>query len=724
MKPGKKTLIFIIALLMLSLPTTVLADQSGQPGLPSFPEPLDPQSWELPEHMTWNDYQPIPGIDWENVDIEPERKLKGALILVDFPDQQFVSSQPKGSDLAGNPTTVGDIPRDELAEFWEKYLNKPQSMNHNQTINSFWKENSYGQWEIELDAYGPYRVDHNEFQYGLNEFGQRENMPPGLSGKRLTPEALAAAEDDLGASGEEYDFKFILHAGYDESGVWQEFGEMKFLNPEAVTDPFGPPVEGIPNSATTRYVPWTSWWAASSIWSHAGGGASVQGENDGMGTFAHEFGHLKGLGDNYNNPYGTPVKRSYTGPWETMSRGSFNGPGGPHTRWMIPASLGSSVPAHHMLRNKIKQGFITEDQYLKVDSDELAETGPIFANIIAREVPIGDEFGRTGLYGISVGIDDDHYSNYTVEVVDRVGADSFIPDSGVLLAKTRMEDDRPPYIYAVDSHPKDINQVDFTRPDGTKAMYSKGDYRQLSDALFHAGTGDGVVNEYKDEDHGLHFYILEENRNDEGILSYRMAVRSLNGSGSFKRGVDVSGSKVERAAPGRVAAYDFSVTNTGEKTDLIRIQAKTKAGWETQTMHNVIEVKAGETKKVPVYVEIPENKQSPTKLTFTATSETNPDKKAAATNVLLNNISAKGMKQLVNIFHEDKEFSSDKAARALKIHLTAVEQFEKQEAAEKVVKHMQGFNLLLEHQTENELISDKAANALQFYADYVISQWS
>ena len=32
------------------------------------------------------------------------------------------------------------------------------------------------------------------------------------------------------------------------------------------------------------------------------------------------------------------------------------------------------------------------------------------------------------------------YNNYTVEVVDRMGTDSFTPDSGVLLAKTKNQD--------------------------------------------------------------------------------------------------------------------------------------------------------------------------------------------------------------------------------------------------------------------------------------------
>src|SRR5699024_10083972 len=155
------------------------------------------------------------------------------------------------------------------------------------------------------------------------------------------------------------------------------------------------------NWAYTRYVPWTSWFAAKSIWSHANirNGISVQGENDGMGTFAHEFGHIMELLDNYNNPYGDPVSRTYSGPWELMSRRIFNGPCGQHICWMVMPTLCSSSPFHNMLRNKIKQGILDEDQYLTVERDELAETGPIFTDIIARAVPIGEALGRTGIHG-------------------------------------------------------------------------------------------------------------------------------------------------------------------------------------------------------------------------------------------------------------------------------------------------------------------------------------
>ena len=113
------------------------------------------------------------------------------------------------------------------------------------------------------------------------------------------------------------------------------------------------------NWIVSRYVPWTSWLAAKSVWSHttyaykgqgeaidglpegAGFNISVQGENDGMATFAHEFGHIRDIADNYNNPYDPSDNRSYTGVWELMSRGSFAGPEGTHTRWQIPSLNGS-----------------------------------------------------------------------------------------------------------------------------------------------------------------------------------------------------------------------------------------------------------------------------------------------------------------------------------------------------------------------------------------------
>jgi M6 family metalloprotease-like protein len=113
-----------------------------------------------------------------------------------------------------------------------------------------------------------------------------------------------------------YDFNFFVSSGQDESSSWQEFGEMMFQTPEDVTDEFGPPDPSLPNWVDTRYIDWTSWAAGSTMWPSAGGGNSQQAESSGMGTYAHEFSHILGIGDNYNNPYGVPARRSYTGPWD------------------------------------------------------------------------------------------------------------------------------------------------------------------------------------------------------------------------------------------------------------------------------------------------------------------------------------------------------------------------------------------------------------------------
>ena len=122
-----------IFLLSVGLTSPVYAQQSG---LDTFPEPVDSESWVLPEHMTWDDYRPVPGMDWNNANIQPERVLKGALVVVDFPDREFILSSQEGSEHHGNPIN-GNIPREEVTKYWEDFLNKPQPLNNYRTINEY-----------------------------------------------------------------------------------------------------------------------------------------------------------------------------------------------------------------------------------------------------------------------------------------------------------------------------------------------------------------------------------------------------------------------------------------------------------------------------------------------------------------------------------------------------------------------------------------------------------
>ncbi len=155
---------------------------------------------------------------------------------------------------------------------------------------------------------------------------------------------------------------------------------MMFKTKEDVPDVFGPPADWkaavlaatgkvAPNWSPTRYVPWTSWQSAASMWPNASGNTSIEAESSGRGVYAHEFSHNLGIADNYGNPYADNARREFSGAWDMMSRGSFNGPGGPHQRWSVPSVVGSQMGSQHMLRDKIKLNFVAANQVVQINRD-------------------------------------------------------------------------------------------------------------------------------------------------------------------------------------------------------------------------------------------------------------------------------------------------------------------------------------------------------------------
>lgn len=86
-------------------------------------------------------------------------------------------------------------------------------------------------------------------------------------------------------------------------------------------------------------------------------------------------------------------------------------------------------------------------------------------------------------------------------------------------------------------------------------------------------------------------------------------------------------------------------------------------------------------------------------------------------------MSASHINTLVEQFEEDGEFANHGAARSLQAHLATVDRFEQREAADKVVKHTQSFNKLLDNHQKNELISENASNILKANANSLINKW-
>ncbi len=627
------------------------------------PKPIDPQVVQDQDDMTWDDYHPIPGKNWADPSLVPERKFRMALVAIDFPDQPFVITQAEKSDLFGNPQ-IPPVKREDVPEFYSGFWLHPSIVNHGQTINGYWMEQSRGKFGITtLEPFGPYLMPKNLWEYGLSEYNQNNSTPDGSrASSRMERDVDALWIADKGDIRKQYDAILRVYAGYDETGVWQEFGEMKFLSKDDISPGWGNPDSTKPRWIPTRYVPWTSWKAGQMQW----GLSSIrQGENS--GTITHELGHYAfDIGDNNNNPYVQPYRRVGSGPWDMMDRGSFNGPGGPHMRWVVPANMGAAMPAGLMLRNRIINGFLPEDQVLTISREGLTETGPVVATITARAV----EPGQGTYAGVIVRLDGDephdrtppddpavnplspgipNYDFYSLEVVQRIGYDSFCPDNGVLIAKNKDRESRNGgpngfncFNWVIDAHPEDINMVDYIRPDGKPVMRTIADYRQLNDALFHAGNNSGSLYEWEDPYNRLHFYIIDIIRNEQGILSYKIGVRSLDGSGDQKHDLAVKAPSKHRME-NKGDYCSFRVTNAGTGTeaqstlhssdvsdninfDIIRMTVTAEgADWHAWLPNSLSALKTGESEDIPVYVSCEDGASKSAKIILTVRSENDPE---------------------------------------------------------------------------------------------------
>ncbi|EEH20842.1 hypothetical protein PABG_03073 [Paracoccidioides brasiliensis Pb03] len=667
-------LVSVLSLSRLSQPARALPIEDETNGIGDRPsnsniDPfaiLDPQNWVNPDNMTWADWKAPPGTNWSDPNKKGSvRNFNIALVTVDYPDMPFVITQAPGSTVFGNPqpNAPAGIKREEVPSFYRDFLNKPIDLNHGHTLHEYWMTDSMGHFGVDLTPFGPYKMTSKSYQYGLGSDMNQGACPPGEECDiNLRTDALGAWRVDIGdQAADSFELIFILSAGQDESSSWQEFGEMRFQTPADIPSEFGPPRTGnesLSNSAKTRYVEWTSWASAACIWPNAGGGSSTQSESSGMGTYAHELSHLLNIPDNYNNPYGVPARRAFTGPWSMLSRGSFNGPGGPHTRWQIPPTQGGSLGSLHTIRDKNQLKLLDAKTLVQLSREGLANSGIVVARLTARSVaPTNGE-----LIGIRIAMDADRspacdtktdpfcdgggYTGYDIEVIDRMGPDSFTPDSGVMISKVKTES-RGTFQWTIDANPQDLKLVDFYRPDGTPSMITVGDYRQLADALFHAGTRSGSEFEYVDEANSLHFYIIDIHRENKGVLSYTTAVRSLDTKDKHKRGVEVKRGQMKSSFPNTPTRMgvicSFRVHNTGSysaagggnhhpqdvsaylKSDVYRLSASVKGkGWRVELPNALTTAENGKWMTVDVAVAADRGAALTAVIELKATSESNP----------------------------------------------------------------------------------------------------
>ncbi|NYI72609.1 M6 family metalloprotease-like protein [Naumannella cuiyingiana] len=636
--------------------------------------PIDPQQVADLDQLTWDDYVATPGADWSDPGREPTvKKWRAAIVLLDYPDEPFQVTQPKGSTPWGNPDLVSDLPREDVPQFFADFLNKPSELNRGHTLNEYWMETSAGRYGVELVPFGPYRLPKKSYQYhfaGFSAGGPPETQCPKAlkCNGDFRRDALAEWRADTGMDDPigEFDNVFYVGAGMDESATWLEFGQKRYASPADIPDELGPPPEWreavaaetgkeAPRWADTRYVDWTSWKSAASMWPNASGTTSIEAESSGAAVYAHELSHNLSIGDNYGNPYAADPRRDASGVWDMLSRGSFNGPGGQHERWHVPSDRGAVMGAQLMLRDKMTLKMVDKDAVVRTNRSELTAKGIVRTRVQARAVQGPDDAAGMviGLDGgdrstcVSQGAggprnewrcDGGGYDAYTLEVVDRMGSDSFTADSGVLLAKTKDDRWANPGKWVIDANPDDIGLTDYVDASGTPVPMTRGDHRQLNDGLFKAGAGSGSAAEYTDRRNGLRFYVLGTSRDERGVLSYDLAVRSLEGAGPQRRGVTASAAAAEPLNT-EVVRCTFTLTNTGRAArdadfadDVYRVSGDVADGsnWRAVVPNEFVAAAPGETVTVQGYAVREPGASAAAVITFSAASEGRPGARATS----------------------------------------------------------------------------------------------
>ena len=359
-----------------------------------------------------------------------------------------------------------------------------------------------------IDAFGPYRMPKKLFQYGLNEYGPGSGCPTGYTcnaphgaGRRRAVDGRRPAP----TSSSKYDIVLRIYAGYDETSVWQEFGEMKFKSKEDIPAEWGNPDTTKPRWVPTRYVPWTSWKAGAQQW-----GLSSVRQGESSGTITHEIAHFAfRTGDNNNNPYVTPYRRVGSGPVgrhgsRLVQRPRRTAPalGRAGERRRLDAGRLHAAQPHPLQVAAAGPGPPADPQRpgevrLAVATVTARAVDPLPGEVAGLIVTLDGEAPQDRTPPCDMNADplcagDPVFNFYTMEVVQRIGYDSFTPDNGVLIAKNKDREGRTlrlQLLHVGDRRASGRHQAwsDFTQPDGTKVMRTVADYRQLNDALFHAG---------------------------------------------------------------------------------------------------------------------------------------------------------------------------------------------------------------------------------------------
>jgi hypothetical protein len=144
----------------------------------------------------------------------------------------------------------------------------------------------------------------------------------------------------------------------------------------------------------------------------------------------------------------------------------------------------------------------------------------------------------------------------------------------------------------------------------------------------------------------LHFYVIDVHKDDRGVRTYQVGVKSLDGSGPQVRGISLAPGSWRPSADS-YALCDFTLTNTGHEAatsppkdadaenlayDIYRMAARVDGqGWSARLQSGLTAVKFGESAPVEVYLARASGNASSAVVTLTVKSVSDLSKIATAT---------------------------------------------------------------------------------------------
>ena len=237
-------------------------------------------------------------VDLSNFDFE---NFRGCVILIDFSDKQFLSSDPK--------TFYSDLFNTENLAVFHDYFHD-RDVTCPGSVRDYFNDQSNGVFAPPFDVYGPYRAT-----FGKDTIQAKSYMCEKTK-RDIFKNALKAADSEVDFKKYDnnhdgkIDMVYFLVAGYsssyqgnNEGYLWPHAGNMEEMGIFLDNKEFG------------RYASSTELYGPESNPSDVA--------TEGIGTVCHEFSHVLGLPDFYDTDYsGSGGQSHHPGEWDVMAGGS------------------------------------------------------------------------------------------------------------------------------------------------------------------------------------------------------------------------------------------------------------------------------------------------------------------------------------------------------------------------------------------------------------------